>query len=242
MALDLPIKLFVDCADPLVIASYAARPEISGFTTNPTLMRRAGVMDYATWAKLALQSAAGKPISFEVLADDQEEMMRQASIIAGWGENVYVKIPITTTKGEYTERVVHNVLRWDAKVNITAIMTKGQIEKALNWLEPKNSVILSIFAGRIADTMYDPVAIVDYASMAARQEQTLFSGTNTQVLWASTREIYNIADACRAHADIITVTPEILAKLPMYHRNLDELSLLTVKQFYEDAVEAGYQL
>lgn len=232
---NLPIKLFVDCAHPGTIAKQAEKPYISGFTTNPTLMRREGVTNYAPWAKSVIHSAGGKPVSFEVLADDLGVMHAQARLIASWGENVYVKIPITNTKGQSTAPVIWDLAQQGVAVNVTAVTTIDQVCAARDALIGAKGII-SIFAGRIADTGKDPMRVVNAAvDMAANFDWI-------KILWASTREVYNILQADQVGCHIITVTPEILAKLPLLGKDLDELSLETVKQFYDDAVAAGYSL
>lgn len=228
---DLPIKLFVDCVDIATIARQAERPEIAGFTTNPTLMRRAGIQKYEPWAKSAIISANGKPISFEVLADDFDQMERQARIIGRWGENVYVKIPITDTKGNSTVEVIRFVTKAKIKVNVTAVMTEDQHQIACDALVGTEGGIVSVFAGRIADTGLD-LFNFQWPVCPPRVER----------LWASPRQIYDTVAAYRLGFAIITLTPEILSKLPFYGKSLTELSLETVQQFYTDAVAAGYSL
>jgi len=233
---DLPIKLFVDCVDIATIARQAEREHIAGFTTNPTLMRRAGILKYEPWAKSAIISAKGKPISFEVIADDLHEIDRQARLIASWGENIYVKIPITDTHGKSMLPVAIHLSKDGIKVNVTGVLTRDQAWNAVSVLEDSAPVIISVFAGRIADTGCDPVEAMTYA-MCTRSVPG-----NIEFLWASTREVYNITQAVQCGCDIITVTPEILSKLSFLNKALVELSLETVQQFYSDAVAAGYSL
>lgn len=227
--INLGIKVFLDSAN---IGEMCDATEVDGFTTNPTLMRRAGVVNYESWAKSVLSVVKPRPVSFEVLADDLDEMERQAYKIASWGANVYVKIPITNTKGETTEQVVHHLSFNGIHVNVTAVMTAAQIKFIAVCLNPNALSIISIFAGRIADTGQDPHNAIQYARRASPGE----------VLWASTREVYSVVQAREAGAHIITVTPDILRKLDFLGKNLDYFSLETVKQFYDDAQAAGYTL
>ena len=230
---DLKIKIFADGADPVKISQQAQLPYIDGFTTNPTLMRKAGIIHYATWAEIALESAGGKPISFEVLSDDFEEMERQARTIASWGQNVYVKIPITNTKGASSALLIQRLSHDGIKVNVTAIMTGEQIRTADIALANGAPSIVSVFAGRIADTGRDPCELLHFAKAM---------GFESQLLWASTREVYNIIQAVEAGCDIITVPDDLLAKLPLLGKDLREFSLETVKMFFNDAIAAEYEL
>ena len=230
---DLRIKIYCDGlkdADHLLemVRTY---PFLQGFTTNPTLMRAAGVKDYERWARELLDLTL-LPISFEVIADDFREMERQAITLASWGPNVYVKIPITNTKGESAVETIRCLSHVGIKVNVTAVMTREQIAFALKALDRGAPSILSIFAGRIADTGVNPAPKVSYAG----------GSKFTQVLWASPREVYNVIQAQEAGADIITCTPELLSKLHLLGKPLADYSLDTVKMFYDDACKAGYTL
>jgi len=207
------------------------RDKVQGFTTNPTLMRKAGVTDYAAFCKEVLRVVPDKPVSFEVFADDFSEMERQARLISSWGNNVYVKIPITNTKGEFTTGLVKKLA--GLKLNITAITEVSQVRKIKSVIGSKS--IISIFAGRIADTGRDPNKFIT--------DSKDLIGTRAQILWASPREVLNIYQANNVNADIITCTPELLAKYEKFKKmNLGKLSLETVKMFYEDGKAAGYKL
>jgi transaldolase len=209
---------------------------VKGFTTNPTLMRKCGVTDYEAFAREALDCVKGMPISFEVFADEFDEMERQAKQIAKWGDGVFVKIPITNTRGESAVPLIARLAAAGVKLNITAILTVDQVRDVVEALDPRIPAIISIFAGRIADTGRDPIPIVEESLRIARAKPL------AQVLWASPRELLNIfqADACGCH--IITVTNDILKKLAMVGKSLDELSLDTVKMFFNDAAAAGFRL
>jgi transaldolase len=236
MPLNLRIDLYADGAD--VRDMIAARDSgiIKGFTTNPTLMRKSGIADYETFAHEALQAVSGLPISFEVFADEFDEMERQAKRIATWGESVFVKIPITNTRKESSVPLIRRLSAAGVKLNITAILTVDQVRCVVEALDAKVPAIISVFAGRIADTGRDPVPIMTEALSFVRQKP------KAQLLWASPRELLNIfqADACGCH--IITVTSDILKKLAAVGKSLDELSLDTVKMFYNDASAAGFRL
>lgn len=233
---DLKIKIFSDGADKESILELAQKPYIKGFTTNPTLMRKAGVEDYEAFAREILAAVPDKPISFEVFADDFEEMERQARKISSWADNVYVKIPITNTKGESSFELVKKLSADGLKLNITAILTLEQVKHILPALTPGVPSIISVFAGRIADTGRDPIPIM----VEAVKEVSKIEGA--ELLWASSREFLNIFQAEAAGCHIITVTPEILKKVNLLGKDLTEYSLETVKNFYQDGQEAGYQL
>jgi len=224
---DLKIKIFADCATRMEMIRLAQLPYIKGFTTNPTLMRKGGVSEYEKWAKNVLAAIPDKPISFEVIADNFDEMERQARKIAAWGENVYVKIPVMNTKGQSSAYTIHRLTLDGIKVNVTAVMNRVP-DDIFVALQPRVSSIISYFVGRVTDTGALYEIFDDFRA--------------PQKLWASTREVLNIFQADRAHYDIITVPPEILAKLALIGKDLDEYSLETVKQFYDDAVAAGYTL
>lgn len=229
-------KIFADGADIAGILEMCDNPLVAGFTTNPTLMRKAGISDYETFALEVLPLIGERPISFEVFSDDIAEMGEQARIISSWGENVYVKIPITTTTGESCAGVIKALSDEGVKVNITAIMTVGQVAEVLPALDNSRGAYISVFAGRIADTGRDPVPVM-------RQiVHMLDSYTNVELLWASTRELINIFQANDIGCDIITVTNDILRKLNGIGRDLEDYSLETVKMFYNDAKAAGFSL
>jgi transaldolase len=233
---DLRIKIFADGADLTSIRQRAALPYIKGFTTNPTLMRKAGVEDYERWAKCVLEAVPDKPVCFEVLSDDFDEMERQARKIASWGQNVYVKIPITNTQGEFSDDLIHQLSHSGVKVNVTAITTLRQVNIAAGALfnngEPS---IISVFAGRMADAGYDA------HSFMADARTCLLMSNSIELLWASVRQVYNIVEA-HYNCHIVTVPDKILAKLDLLGKDLDAVSLDTVKQFHDDAVAAGYSL
>jgi transaldolase len=233
---EMRIKIFADGAEKVSIVELAAKPFIKGFTTNPTLMRKAGVTDYVSFAKDILTVIKDKPISFEVFSDDFSEMERQARIIASWGENVYVKIPITNTKKESSFDLIKKLAADKIKMNITAILTVAQIEHILPALSPDVPAVISVFAGRIADTGVDPVPLMTAA------KELLKATPNYELLWASPRELYNIYQAEEVGAEIITVTPDVLKKAEKIGYDLTELSLDTVKMFYDDGQKVGYTL
>jgi transaldolase len=232
----LKVKLFADGADLSGIKEMAANPAIQGFTTNPTLMRKAGIADYKAFALQALQLVGGRPISFEVFADDFGEMEKQAFEIASWGKNIYVKIPVTNTKGEFSGALIERLSRVGVQLNVTAIMTTGQVKRVTDRLAADTPAIVSVFAGRIADTGRDPLPIM------AEAVKVIKAKPNTELVWASPRELLNIfqADAVRCH--IITATNDILKKLPLVGKDLDAYSLETVEMFYKDAKAAGYSI
>jgi transaldolase len=232
----LKVKLFADGADLSGIKEMAANPAIQGFTTNPTLMRKAGIADYKAFALQALQVVGERPISFEVFADDFYEMEKQAFEIASWGKNIYVKIPVTNTKGEFSGALVERLSRAGVQLNVTAIMTSGQVKRVTDRLAADTPAIISVFAGRIADTGRDPLPIM------AEAVKVMKAKPNAELVWASPRELLNIfqADAVRCH--IITATNDILKKLPLVGKDLDGYSLETVEMFYKDAKAAGYSI
>ena len=233
---DLKIKIFADGADLNGMLEMYSKPHIKGLTTNPTLMRKAGISNYKEFAKEVLSEIKEKPISFEVFSDDLDEMCRQALEIASWGENVYVKIPVTNTEGVSTSQVIRYLTQREVKVNITALMTVGQVRSVSEVLNPGVSSCVSVFAGRIADTGRSPVPIMEAALDILRDLG------NAELIWASPRELLNVIEADRIGCHIITATTDILKKLTLLDMNLDEYSLETVKMFRQDAVNAGFQL
>ena len=234
--LDLNIRIFADGANKPDILDLYRHPKIRGFTTNPTLMRAAGVTDYETFARDLLAQIPDRPISFEVFADDPGEMRRQALLIASWAENVYVKIPITTTDGESVLDLVSDLSADGVKVNVTAMMTTEQVRQAASALNGGPPSFVSVFAGRIADTGRDPVPI-----MQACVEE-LRPYPNVELIWASPRELLNLFQADEIGCHIITVTKELIKKLDLVGKDLLEYSLETVRMFHEDGVKAGYSL
>ncbi len=230
------IKLYGDGATLADFARLHGEGLVTGFTTNPSLMRRAGVADYEAFAKELLAIIPDMPVSFEVIADDFVEMQRQAEKIAAWGKNVYVKIPITNTKRESSLPLVRILAAKGIKLNVTAILTLEQVAATVEALDPGIPAVISIFAGRIADTGIDPKPIMKAAvAMAARRPLA-------EVLWASIREVLNIYEAQDCGCQIITATPDLLKKLDMSGKNLEDLSAETVAMFDTDARAAGYQL
>jgi transaldolase len=233
---ELTVKLFADGADAAGMRELYRNPLIRGFTTNPTLMRKAGVTDYRAFARDILQAIADRPISFEVFSDEFPEMERQALEISRWGPNVYVKIPITNPRGESSHGLVRRFADHGVKVNVTAMLPLDQMVHILPALQNAASSYVSIFAGRIADTGRDPAPI-----MAAAVE-LLRPYPNIELIWASPRELLNVFQADRMGCHIITATHDILKKLDLVGKDLRVYSLDTVKMFYEDAQKAGYAL
>lgn len=223
------VQLFLDAADLKSLHQRYVHT-VEGFTTNPTLMAQAGLIDYDLFVVEMLHTARGKPVSFEVIADDLAQMQAQARWLAAQGSNVYVKIPITNSVGVSCLSLIQHLSADGIAVNVTAVMTPAQIEQALPALSAR--AILSIFAGRIADTGRNPIPFLKYA---IRQAQ----GTNTQILWASPREVYNVTQATEIGCDIITLTPALLDKLSLQGKDLTQYSLETVQMFRRDALAAG---
>ena len=233
---DLTVQIFADGADKAGMLEMYSKPFIKGLTTNPTLMKKAGITDYRDFCKDILTSIKDKPLSFEVFSDDFAEMERQALEIASWGSNVYVKIPVTNTKQETCYTLVKKLADQKVKMNITALMTLTQVRDVVASLNPNVPSYVSVFAGRIADTGVDPVPM-----MAAAVEQLKIAPA-AELIWASPRELLNIFQADAIGCQVITVTNDILKKLSLVGYNLDEYSLDTVKMFYKDAVDAGFRL
>ena len=231
------IKIFADGASLPSMLESARDPRIAGFTTNPTLMRQAGVADYRAFAHEVLAAIRDRPISFEVFADDFAEMKRQALEIAGWGANVYVKIPITNTAGVASEPLVRELSRAGVKLNVTALCTLAQVRETAAALAGGAPGVISVFAGRIADTGRDPVPHMREALAVCRA-----ADAGIELLWASPRELLNIVQAAEVGCDIITVTPDLLKKLPLVGKDLGAFSLDTVRMFHRDAESAGYKL
>ena len=232
----LNVKIFADGADKAGMLEMYAKPFIKGLTTNPTLMHKAGVSDYRAFAKDILSEIKDKPISFEVFSDEFPEMERQALEIAGWGDNVNVKIPVTNTRREPCYDMVKKLSAQKVKLNVTAIMTLAQVRDVIASLDPDVPSYVSVFAGRLADTGRDPVPL-----MAAAVEMLKIAPA-AELIWASPRELLNIFQADAVGCQVITVTNDILKKLALVGYNLDDYSLDTVKMFYNDAVSAGFRL
>jgi len=233
---DLNVKLFADGADRAGMLEMYKKPFVKGFTTNPTLMCRAGVTDYRAFAKDILQAIPDRPISFEVFSDEFPEMERQAMEIAGWGEHVYVKIPVTNTRREPAYDLIGRLANAGVKMNITALFTLDQVRDVVARLSPRVPSCVSVFAGRIADTGLDPVPLMA-ASVAL-----LAPNPKAELIWASPRELLNIFQADAIGCQIITVTNDILKKLNLVGYDLGDYSLDTVKMFYNDAQKAGFKL
>jgi transaldolase len=233
---DLKVQIFADGADKAGMLEMYGKPYIKGLTTNPTLMKKAGITDYRAFCKDILSHIKDKPLSFEVFSDDFVEMERQAMEIAGWGENVYVKIPVTNTKNETCYGLVKKLGALKVKMNVTAIMTMTQVRDVVAVLNPNVPSYVSVFAGRIADTGRDPLPM-----MAAAVEM-LKVAPAAELIWASPRELLNIFQADDVGCQVITVTNDILKKLSLVGYNLDTYSLDTVKMFYNDALAAGFEL
>ena len=233
---DLKVKIFSDGADKKDMLEMNSKTFIKGLTTNPTLMKKAGIKDYETFAKDILSTIKEKPISFEVFSDDFDDMEKQAMEIASWAANIYVKIPITNTKKESSKKLIKRLAERKVKLNITAIMTLDQVKTVLSVLENKVPSIISVFAGRIADTGRDPIPLMN----DCLKEMKINS--NSELLWASPRELLNIIQADQIGCHIITVTKDIIKKLQFTNYNLEDYSLDTVKIFYKDAVDAGFKI
>lgn len=232
----LKIKLFADGADVAGIKEMEANPLIKGFTTNPTLMRKAGITDYKPFALEVLRIVTDRPVSFEVFADDFATMEKQAMEIASWGKNVNVKIPVTNTKGEFAGPLVGRLSRAGVQVNVTAMMTLDQVQRITDELDESTPGIISVFAGRIADTGRDPVPLM------AEAVRIMQSKPKAELIWASPRELLNIFQADAIGCHIITATNDILKKLSLVGKDLGAYSLETVDMFYKDASAAGYDI
>jgi len=233
---DLKVKIFADGADKASMVEMYASPIVKGFTTNPTLMRKAGVGNYRAFAHDILQAIPDRPISFEVFADEFEEMARQALEITSWGSNVYVKIPVTNTRGQPSADLLRRLSHAGVKVNVTALMTHDQVRKVSKCLTGGPPSYVSVFAGRIADTGRDPVP------MMAAAVELLRPFPNLELIWASPRELLNIFQADAIGCHIITATNDVLNKLRLVGKDLGQYSLETVMMFYDDAQRAGYKL
>jgi len=233
---ELTVKIFADGADKAGMLDMYSKSYIKGFTTNPTLMRKAGISDYRTFAKEILQLIPDRPISFEVFSDEFIEMERQALEIASWGDNVYVKIPVTNTRRESSCPIIRRLSRQGVKINITALTLPSQVRDVVQSVAGGTPCCISVFAGRIADTGCDPVPLMTESLSIMK------SAPNAELIWASPRELLNIFQADSIGCHIITVTNDILKKLALVGKDLSEYSLDTVKMFYDDARQAGYRL
>jgi transaldolase len=233
---NLRVKLFADGANAAVIAELAAKPYIRGFTTNPTLMHKANIKDYRGFAHEVLRVIQGRPISFEVFSDHFAEMEIQAREIASWGPNVYVKIPVTNTRGEFAGPLIRRLALSGVQVNVTALLTLEQVRLVADCLRPEVPSCVSVFAGRIADTGRDPLPIM---SKAVGLLERL---PRAELIWASPRELLNVFQAEQVGCHIITATNDILGKLALVGKDLDQYSLETVQMFYRDACAAGFSI
>lgn len=234
---DLKVKIFADGANLEAIKQLYMLPYIKGFTTNPTLMRKAGIESYELFSKELLSFIKDLPVSLEVFADDPESILYQARKIASWGKNVYVKIPVSTTKGEFLGAVIKTLSEEGIPLNITALMTSDQVKSTLDCLSKDTPNIISVFAGRIADTGRDPLEI-----MLKCRDLIKESGKKAELLWASPRELYNVIQADQMGCEIITVDKSILDKLPLLGKDLLEYSKETVQMFYKDAMASAFQI
>jgi transaldolase len=235
-AAELRVKLFADGADLEVIRRMAANPKIQGFTTNPTLMRKAGISDYVAFAREVLGVVPDRPISFEVFSDEFDEMEQQAREIASWGANVFVKIPVTNTRGESAAALVARLSGAGVQLNVTAILTEAQVAEVAAALAPGVASFVSVFAGRIADTGRDPVPVI------ARTVELLHDRPGAEVIWASPRELLNVFQADAVGCHVITATADVLKKLALVGKDLTRYSLETVEMFYKDAQAAGFTI
>jgi transaldolase len=232
----LKVKIFADGADFDSIVKLSANPVVKGFTTNPTLVRKAGVADYEEFGRKLLAAVPNKPVSLEVFADDFDEMARQARTIATWGSNVNVKIPVTNTRKEFSGALIRELSEDGVALNVTAVFTLDQVRRVTACLAPQTPAIVSVFAGRIADTGMDPVPLMKEAVDILRERP------KAELIWASPRELLNIFQADAIGCHIITVTHDILNKLNLVDKELDAYSLETVEMFRRDAVAAGFTI
>jgi len=233
---NLKVRIFADGANLAEMCDLYRNPRISGFTTNPTLMRKAGITDYERFAKDVLASIPDRPISFEVFSDEFEEMERQALKISSWGDNVFVKIPVTNTRGESAKALICRLSGRGVKLNVTALMTLNQVAEVSRAMSSGPQGYVSVFAGRIADTGRDPVPLMRDAA------GILVQCGNLELIWASPREVLNVVQADEAGCHVITATRDILNKLDIIGKPLEQYSLETVKMFRDDAVEAGFSI
>ena len=233
---DLTVKLFADGADLDGILALASDPRVAGFTTNPTLMWKAGLTNYQDFAQRLLERVTEHPISFEVFADDEDEIRRQAKVIAAWGENVYVKVPVSTTAGESLAPLVRELSESGVKVNVTALFTTAQVELITEAVKDGAPSYISVFAGRIADAGIEPVPLMRKAV------DIMLAAPRSELIWASPREVLNVVQADEAGVDIITMTQDLFAKLDSLGKDLAQFSLETVQMFRRDALSAGFTL
>jgi len=230
------IKIFTDGANLDSIDNLSKNPLVDGITTNPTLMKKSGVTNYLLFSKSAFVASKGKSLSIEVLSNSQEGMINEAKVLSAIGNTIYVKIPIVNSKGDSTSKVISKLCKENIKLNITAVLSKEQIDICAESLEINSTAYISIFAGRIADTGRDPIPFIKYAI------QKFATYKNVEILWASTREVFNIYQAASCNTDIITITPELFKKLSLRNYDLKKLSIETVRMFYSDSVLANYSI
>lgn len=233
---NLKVRIFADGADLPTMLEMSNKPFIQGLTTNPTLMRKAGISDYKKFAREVLELIQNKPISFEVFSDDFEEMVEQAMEISSWGDNVNVKIPITNSKGDSTTQVIKELSTRGVSLNITAILTIKQVKNVIEVLDENSKAFISVFAGRIADTGRDPIPLMSEALEIMREKP------RSELIWASPRELLNVIQADAIGCHIITATSDILKKLDIIGKDLSQYSLETVKMFRDDALASGYSI
>lgn len=234
--MEFKIKMFADGADLQQIERFALDPLVEGFTTNPTLMRKSGIEDYVGFSRQALEIVSPKPISFEVFSDNLEEMADQARSISAWGSNVYVKIPISNTLGISTNQIISQLSSEGIQLNVTALTTVAQVAEVMKALTTSIPTVVSVFAGRIADTGLDPIPL-----MAEAKRLTANNG-DVELLWASPREVINLVQAEQIGCDIITMTSDLWKKIPGLGKDLSQLSLETVRMFFDDAVASKYSI
>ena len=229
-------KIFCDTADIKIIKKFSKNSLVSGFTTNPTLMRFSGAKNYKTYAKKLLKICKKKPISLEVIADKFDEIEKQAYEIKSWGNNVYVKVPVTNSKGNFSGKIIKRLSDKGLKLNITAVYTANQVKKIVKCLNKNSYSIISIFSGRMADVGKDPVPIIQQSVKITKKMKKI------KILWASTREAYNYMQANDCKCEIITMPPEIIEKISKFGKSFRVLTLDTVKTFYKDASEANFKI
>lgn len=232
------MKIFSDAASKESLIWAASEPQIEGVTTNPTILQKAGVRNYKDFAKNACQILGSKPLSLEVVSDSVDLMKREAQEIATWGANVYVKVPIVNSVGDSTLEAISDLIESGIKINVTAVMTDAQIDSFFSSIPHDATAILSIFAGRIADTLRDPAEFIQRAKNLKSEARA----GDVEILWASTRQIFDLLVAEKAGADIITIAPELLSKLELRGKNLNQYSIETAKMFFDDALAAGLRV
>jgi len=233
---DMKVNLFADGADLQTMIEMAKKPFIKGLTTNPTLMRKAGINDYKLFAKEVITSIQNKPISFEVFSDEADEMISQGLEIASWGKNVNVKIPITNSAGQSTKSVIKELSAEGVAINVTALLTTDQVKTVVDSVDESSNVFISVFAGRIADTGRDPIPLMKEAL------EIMSEKPKAKLIWASPRELLNVIQANDIGCHIITATSDILKKLELIGKDLSEYSLDTVRMFHDDALASGYKI